>query len=369
MQPYSIYVHIPFCKARCSYCAFSSNTDMSLQKAYFDKLTEEIQNAYLPQRQIATVFFGGGTPSSVDEKYISYLFEFLRKKFTFSPDCEITCEVNPESATYDKMRLLRELGVNRVSFGLQSLNDGTLKKIGRLHNSEQFLQAVDTAFKVGIDNVNADVIVGLPESEKEFLSTIQGVCALPLSHLSVYALELYSDTPLWQLRDQCPTDQDYLADLYDKAVSMLDAHGFKRYETSNFAKEGRQCKHNLNYWKEGRYYGFGAAASGFVEDTRYTNLFDIRDYIAADNVRQSQQTESLDEQANEYVMLALRLAEGVDEAEFTQRYKKDFWQYFTNADKLLKQGFLKRVDGRIVIPDDKVYVANSVLCELVSFDE
>ena len=369
MANYSIYIHIPFCRARCSYCAFSSCTDLSLQEAYFAKLFDEISAYELPEKRIGTVFLGGGTPSAVDGKYIVRLFDLLRSRFDLADDCEITTEANPESATYDKLALFRDVGVNRISFGLQSLNNATLAKIGRLHTSEQFLQVLDNALAVGFTNINADLMLGLPESHADFLHTVDTAVRLPLSHLSLYALELYPDAPLYAIRNQIPSDQDYLADLYDQAVARFAEAGFMRYETSNFARDGKRCKHNLNYWHEGRYYGFGASASGFVGDVRYDNVRDIRDYIAADNVRVNAETESLDTQANEYAMLALRLADGVDLAEFRTRYGQDFFTYFDSANRLLQQGCLQVVGGSVVIPDDKYYVANAILSELVDFDD
>lgn len=362
---YSIYVHIPFCKARCKYCAFSSNTDFGLQGAYFDKLCAEIDGCFAPTRQIGTVFVGGGTPTSVDDKFLAQTFETLDKKFVFVDDCEITCECNPETANLDKMKLLAELGVNRVSFGLQSANDQMLYLIGRRHTYADFLRAVDNALAAGITNINADLILGLPETHADFTRTLHTVTSLPLTHLSLYALEIYPDTPMWQLRDLCPTDEDYLADLYDEGVAVFGEHGFVRYETSNFARDGKVCRHNLNYWREGRYYGFGASASGFVGDLRYKNKSDIVDYIAASDLREESETESLDEQAKEYVMLTLRLDEGLDEAEFLSRYGKPFRDFFPSADKLLQQGFLTQSDGHVKIPADKAYVANSILEELL----
>lgn len=361
VQPYSIYIHIPFCRARCKYCAFSSNVDFGLQQAYFDKLCSEIATAYAPVTDIKTLFVGGGTPTSVDGRYLMQVFDAVRKRFRLADDCEITCEANPESASADKIRLLAEQGVNRVSFGLQSVNDGTLAKIGRKHTYADFLRAMDNATAAGITNVNADVIIGLPETHADFTRTLTTVTSLPLTHLSMYALEIYPDTPMWQIRDECPTDEDYLADLYDEGVATFATAGFARYETSNFARDGKQCRHNLNYWREGHYYGFGASASGFVGNVRYTNARSIADYIAADNIRVEQENESLTEQAREYAMLALRLDEGVDEALFKRRYGKPFSEFFPAATKLFADGFLENVGGHIRIPADKAYVANSIL--------
>ena len=339
-----------------------------MQEAYFAKLYEEISHAELPVTDIGSVFLGGGTPSVADSRYIVRLFELLRDRFVFTDDCEITTEVNPESATTDKLKMFRDIGINRISFGLQSLNDKTLAKVGRLHSAKQFLQALDDALNTGFDNINADLILGLPETQQDFLYTVDTAVRLPLTHLSLYALELYPDTPLFSIRDQIPSDQDYLADLYDQAVARFNKAGFVRYETSNFARDGKRCRHNLNYWHEGRYYGFGASASGFVGDVRYDNVRNIVDYIVADNVRSNVETESLDTQANEYVMLALRLQEGVDLTDFRMRYGYEFFDYFAAANSLVKQGFLAHTNDRVTIPDDKYYVANSILSELVDFD-
>lgn len=361
---YGIYVHIPFCKARCSYCAFCSCTDMELRGAYFQALYDEIADAPV-EAEISSVYIGGGTPSSVGEHYIVELFGRLRSKFVFAPDCEITVECNPESVTENFAHALADCGVNRVSLGLQSVNDVTLKKIGRLHNYVDFLNALNIIRNVGIKNINADLILGLPESSADFLHSVKTVAALPVTHISVYALELYPDSPLNALKNEICGDQDELADLYDQAMDILAACGYVRYETSNFAKKGKRCKHNLNYWQEGRYHGFGASASGFVRDVRYTNIADIRAYIRNPLQKQSMEVESLAEQAKEFVMLGLRLDDGVSLKEFSANYACDFFECFSSAKQLLSQGFLCCQDDRLFIPKDKFYIANSILAELL----
>lgn len=366
---YGIYVHIPFCKARCSYCAFSSCCDYGLQEKYFAKLFEEIDRYSDPQANIATVYLGGGTPSSVDTMYLDGLFARLRSRFDLSKVTEVSVECNPESVTDGLLACLAENGVNRLSFGLQSVNDATLARIGRIHRYTDFLRALQLARKHGFDNVNADLILGLPESEADFRRSVETVTNLPLAHVSVYALELHDNSPLCRLcREQYPYTDDQLADMYDYAVDMLAAFGFKRYETSNFAREGKRCRHNLNYWNEGRYYAFGASASGFVGDARYTNPFSVDDYLSTplERLRGDCQTLTLAEQANEYAMLALRLDDGVSLREFSLRYGADFFTFFPSAAELSKRGFLSVQDGFVKIPADKFYVANSVLCELLT---
>ena len=370
-ENYSIYVHIPFCKARCGYCAFSSCIDYTLVNRYFDKLFEEIVHYSNKSVPISTVYLGGGTPSSVDCRLLDQLFAKLRFNFDLSQVTEISVECNPESVSKPLLDCLRANGVNRLSFGLQSVNNATLKRISRLHDYEQFVRALNLAQQFGFDNINADLIVGLPESETDFYNTVSTVARLPLQHVSVYALELHEGTALYDYcKQQYPFSDDQLADMYDKACEILSQHNFARYEISNFAKLGRECKHNLNYWKEGRYFAFGASACGFVADERYANPYDIVDYLSTPTEQLHDESENLTltEQANEFVMLGLRLSSGVDLNEFSHRYGKPFYQFFPNADKLQEQGLLRIADGKVTVPTDKLYVVNSILCELLTFD-
>ena len=372
MDNYSIYIHIPFCKARCSYCAFSSFTNYSLVERYFAKLFEEMEYFSNKEVPIYTVYIGGGTPSSVDVNLLNELFAKLRLYYDLSQVKEISVECNPESVTEDLLRCLTTNGVNRLSFGLQSVNDTTLKRIGRLHSYEQFEQALALAQQQGFTNINADLILGLPEKADDFYHSVEVVARLPLHHVSIYALELHEGTKLYDLcKSQYPFSDDELADRYDKAVEILSANGFERYEISNFAKAGFECLHNLNYWQEGRYVAFGASASGFVGDVRYTNPYDIKDYLACDTMalRLDGQRISLNDQANEFVMLGLRLSRGVSLDEFRAKYGKDFFEYFANATNLVDLGFLSVEDGSVRVPSDKLYVVNFILCELLNFDE
>ena len=371
MDKYGIYVHIPFCKARCGYCAFSSCTDYSLVDKYFQKLFNEIEYYSDKSIPIHTFYIGGGTPSSVDKNLLNDLFDKLRLSFDMSKVEEVSVECNPESVTVELLRCLRANGVNRLSFGLQSVNDDTLKRIGRIHSYASFTEALRLAEQQGFTNINADLIVGLPESAQDFCHSVEVVSKLPLRHVSVYALELHEGTALYKLcKEQYPFDDDELADMYDYAVNKLAESGYMRYEISNFAKSGHECLHNLNYWQEGRYYAFGASASGFVDDTRYTNPHSIQDYLSTPTklLHNDCQLLSANDLANEFVMLGLRLSSGVSLVEFRLRYGKDFFDFFTSARKLVEQGFLT-IDGDSVrVPKDKIYVVNSILCELLNFN-
>lgn len=409
----SVYVHIPFCKARCGYCAFSSGTDFSSEDVYFDVLCREIfraasacesrnveaSSAKIP---VKTIFWGGGTPSSVSLKNLQKLYSALQSAFDLSALAEFSVECNPESTTQALTQFLKSIGANRLSFGLQSANDQTLAKIGRLHTYDGFLHALDIALKSGFSNINADLIVGLPESREDFFRTTELVCALPLEHLSLYALEIHpQNTAFKALCDAYGYTDDDLADMYDFAVCRFEQAGFERYEISNFAKRGKECLHNLNYWREGRYFGFGASASGFVQNVRYGNAFDVKKYIAqgsalfqdsnaeggVDNCVDAEacrtaknrcvvsdycgvateycETISADEEMSEFVMLGLRLREGISANDFSRRFGADFFEKFPAAKSLVQRGFLLVDNGIVRVPENKLYVLNSVLTELL----
>lgn len=369
MNNVGIYIHIPFCKARCGYCTFCSTTDLSLQDQYFDKLIEQINASR--GGKISTVFIGGGTPSSVSLSNTTRLLQSLHAKFDLSNLVEFTVECNPESTTTEYLSLLKQYGVNRISFGLQSVNDSTLQRIGRLHNYKCFLQAFDCARQVGFTNINADLIIGLPESRQEFIHSVQTVCSLPLTHISMYALELYPNSPIYNLcNSQYNFDDDTLADMYDQAVQVMSSHGFDRYEISNFAKSGYTCKHNLSYWQQCQYFGFGASACGFIDDVRYTNPKTLQGYLQTPMHQLIEVEERLStfDKAVEYVMLGLRLTQGIDLDYLQQQFDFNFFNQFHNSKFLLSKGLLVQQDNRIFIPPEHIYVTNSILVTLFDND-
>ncbi|MBQ9707532.1 MAG: radical SAM family heme chaperone HemW [Clostridia bacterium] len=369
MNNVGIYIHIPFCKARCGYCTFCSTTDLFLQDQYFDKLIEQINASR--GGKISTIFIGGGTPSSVSLTNTTRLLQALHAKFDLTNLAEFTVECNPESTTTEYLALLKQYGVNRISFGLQSVNDSTLKRIGRLHNYKVFLQAFDCARQVGFTNINADLIIGLPESKQEFIHSVQTVCTLPLTHISMYALELYPNSPIYNLcKSQYNFDDDTLADMYDQAVEVMSSHGFDRYEISNFAKSGYPCKHNLSYWQQCQYFGFGVSACGFIDDVRYTNPKTLQGYLQTPMHQLIEVEERLStfDKAVEYVMLGLRLTQGIDLDYLQRQFDFNFFNQFHNSKFLLSRGLLVQQDNRIFIPPEHIYVTNSILVTLFDND-
>lgn len=372
-QNTAIYVHFPFCKQRCKYCTFLSCCNYNLADDYFAALTKEIVQNARKDVVISSIFFGGGTPSSVDEKYLQMVFDAIYNNYLLAPDCEITIECNPESVTQSKVDLFVKNGVNRVSIGLQSANDSTLNSIGRLHNYQQFLDAINLFTAAGITNINADLIIGLPETQADFESTLQKVVNLPLTHLSVYALEVYPNSQLdLEIKQGLLTvnqDADYLANLYDVVLEKLHQNGFNRYEVSNFAKSNHQCRHNLAYWKCQNYFGFGASAHGYIDGIRYENASTISQYVQLINDTGSAVVDSntigLCEQMDEYVMLGLRLATGVNIQAFADKFGKNLFDIYPRINHYLQLGVLQQFDSNIFVAPNKFYVLNEILTEIL----
>lgn len=366
-KKYSIYIHIPFCKARCSYCAFVSCTDLSVAESYFSKLFAEMDRYADKTKPIYTIYLGGGTPSYAGAYWLDKIFAKLNECFDLSHIEEITVECNPESTTDQLLTCLHNCGVTRLSFGLQSVNDGTLKRIGRLHGYKDFTEALYKAVSHGFANINADLIIGLPESHADFIRTVCTAAVLPLNHISLYALELHRGTSLYaDANGKNFFSDDEQADMYDEAAEILSKHGFKRYEISNFAKVNCECKHNLHYWREGRYFAFGASASGFVDNMRFTNCMSVSDYIdkPIELLRESCEQIDVAEEANEFAMLGLRLDDGISLSEFEKRFGVDFMKFFSAAKSLVGRGLLICRGDRLQVPRDKFYVINSILSEL-----
>lgn len=352
-----VYVHIPFCRSKCAYCAFVSTPRLELQERYIDALVSEIRAA--DRATVDTVYIGGGTPSCLKRGELSRIIGELRNKFDISANAEITVEANPESCDGNFASEIAECGVNRVSLGLQSSDDGILRAIGRIHSLSDFLSAVEVLQKRGISNISSDLILGLPNQNFSDVENALDIICDRCMHASVYALSVEENTPLYA-KGYAP-DDDFVADLYDFAVNKLYSRGFSRYEVSNFAKPNMQSKHNKKYWQCLPYIGFGAAAHGYDgEYTRYKHSDDICDYIE-NPVRESYTLTERD-RYNEYVMLALRTDDGLDPKRFERRFGYDFAEKNEVALKQLSaDGFITVNDDRIKINFDKMFVMNGII--------
>lgn len=329
-----VYVHIPFCASKCGYCDFCSLAGKDkLMPHYQDAVLIQMQEAFprLKDRLIDTVYFGGGTPSYYGYKRIIEMLEEIKFSNLLLRSSEITVECNPDSVRRKELRELRKAGVNRISLGAQSANDELLKLIGRRHNWRQVELAVHRARKAGIRNISLDLIYGLPtQTREDWADTLGKALALKPAHISCYGLRLEDGTPLfdeYKDSDQLP-DEDMQADMYLYTVDLLERHGYRQYEISNFARPGYESRHNLKYWRLGDYIGFGAAAHSNLGLLRYSYTRNVREYIAGvlenrDIIDEREDLTPFD-RAAEYLMLGMRTADGICREEYQQVYNSSF---------------------------------------------
>lgn len=361
-KSYGVYIHIPFCKAKCKYCAFVSTPDFSLQKIYVDTLIKEIKDSHCKGGCVDTVYIGGGTPSCLYRGGLADIMSAVRNNFRVMDDAEITVECNPESVSEDFIAECKDVGVNRISMGLQSSCDNVLRAIGRVHTYADYLKAVELLAH-SFDNISSDIILGLPEQTSADVVNSITTVARCCSHLSVYALTVEEGTPLYNA-GYAPSDDD-IADLYDLAYGKLLELGFNRYEVSNFAMRGRESKHNNKYWECMPYIGFGVAAHGYDgERMRYMHGEDIKEYIASPTAVSYALTDK--DLYNEYVMLRLRTEKGIVTDDFYKRFGYDFCRRNAEVlDRLKSEKLIVCADGAVRISPDKMFVMNSVIEQLM----
>ena len=370
MSDIGIYVLIPFCNARCSYCDFVSSVGGDdVKKAYFTRLISEIHSSrktgYTDGRTVTSVYFGGGTPSCVRAGYIAETMDALRGEFVFSNDCEITLEANPESFTRDKAAVYADCGINRISLGLQSASDELLRAIGRIHTLSDFLRAADISMEI-FSNVSADIMLALPgQTANDAEKAVRLLADRGFDHISAYSLKVEDGTPL-QKSGYMP-DEDFAADLYAFVRKLLCESGYRGYEVSNFALPGKECRHNMRYWMRGEYIGFGAAAHSFFADERFCNTSDIAAYIAGTGYCERRFiAPGGNEAAEETVMLALRTAHGLDVDAFDKKFRRNILREKENVINRLKSGGMLNVaDGRLTLTEKGLYVMNEIILRLV----
>lgn len=367
----SIYIHIPFCESRCHYCDFCSSllTESNVEK-YFEYLRKEIklQEEFLRDKLIDTVFIGGGTPSSVDPKFIKEIIEDL-SAFEFSKDIEVTIESNPNSLTLEKAKTYFSSGINRISIGAQSFNDEILRRIGRIHKKDDIYRAIENARSAGFENINLDLILALPGQKfSDIEESIREVKKLKLPHISYYSLILEKGTKLYRDHERSPLDfpnEDEDRKMYHYVVNKLEKIGLKQYEISNFAKEGFECRHNMTYWKLRDYISFGLSASSNIGNLRYTNFYDFKDYYEALKKNKSpivfSENLSKTDRMNEFVMMGLRLNSGVDLDEFNEKFNENFLKiYEQEIEKNLKSGLIILDDDNLKLTEKGRDLSNQV---------
>ena len=383
-----LYIHIPFCKRKCKYCDFISYSNREhLIDRYIECLKYEIRDIGISNLHdykkglddlinLKTIYIGGGTPSVIDSKYIKEILSEIKQNFKISSDVETTIEVNPGTVNETKLQDYKDAGINRLSIGLQSTNDNTLERIGRIHTYEEFLNTYNLARKIGFSNLNVDLMLALPEQNMEELTDgLEKVIELKPEHISIYSLILEEGTTLYKEIEEGKyvlTDDDMERKMYWKTKKMLENTGYIHYEISNFAKKGFESKHNLSCWNGEEYIGVGAAAHSYTNNVRYSNIGNIEEYInnfengkAIDNFvfHEKQTNES---KMKDYMILGLRKIEGINIDIFKNKFFQNPLYLFRKELKQLINEKLLIVDGNYIKLTDKgLDLANLVWEEFV----
>jgi oxygen-independent coproporphyrinogen III oxidase len=366
--PLSIYIHFPFCKKRCAYCDFVTFAGRdNLIPGYVEALIREIDKQTQEDclKEVHTIYLGGGTPSLLNPEAWKDILKHIYSGFDVHPDAEVTQEINPGTVEKEYMKRIRELGINRISVGMQSALDPELKTLGRIHNFEQFCEIVNWMQAAGFDNYSFDLIYGIPgQSLRSWEYSLRKSLEFKPPHLSLYSLTIEEGTPFAKMVQEGtiqPPDDDRLADMVELAMDLLEKHGFNQYEISNWAIKGtdgmlRSSRHNLQYWRNLPYLGMGPGAHGCISGKRIATTTDIQDYIQRSRMEnhpefpisfatESIQSISRDEEMKETMMLGLRLTEeGVSELEFRNRFGIDLQERFgREIEKLISQELLEKL--------------------------
>lgn len=358
----SVYIHIPFCNNICSYCDFCKQFyHKEKVTKYLKALKEEIIEKYQGEK-IKTMYIGGGTPSSLDIIDLKELFT-ITKIFNYEKEFEFTIEINPENIDLEKLILMKENGVNRISIGLESTNDEILKYLNRQYNYEMIKDKINLIKKVGFNNINVDLIYAIKnETINDLEKDLDNLLKLDVNHISTYSLMIEPNTMLWIKKEKIIDENlDYL--MYQTICNKLKENGFIHYEISNFSKAGYESQHNLVYWHNEEYYGFGLGASGYLNNIRYDNTKSISKYIKGEYLVNKEEL-SLKDKISYELILGFRLIKGINKKEFYQKYHQDLKDLYNIRELLLKKDLLD--DGsNIFINYDKIYVENSILINFV----
>lgn len=360
-----VYVHIPFCKRKCYYCDFISFCEKDeLQEKYINTVIQEIEDFFNLNKnvKIKTIYIGGGTPSFIDGKYIEKIMNIFNKENVV----EATIEVNPGSASLEKLKKYKECGINRLSIGLQSTEDRLLKKIGRIHNYNDFLATYNLAREVGFDNINVDLMIGLPgQTIEDVKSSLNKVINLNPSHISVYSLIVEENTIIYNLIEQNKIvlpDEELERNMYWYVKNYLELGGYEHYEISNFAKNGKKSLHNWDCWNQKEYIGFGASAHSYLNRKRFCNIGVLEEYIKDfKNTKEVQEVQSFYETKQEYMLLGLRKIKGVCISDFKNKFGENPIFLFKNElNKLIEEGLLEITTNNIKLTNKGLNFANLV---------
>lgn len=372
MKNLGIYIHIPFCRAKCRYCDFCSHPPRAGEiEDYIAALKAHIgEYARLAEGYVAdTVYFGGGTPTLLSAHQLGDILDTLAHNINIASDAEITSECNPATVDYEALVSLRRSGVNRLSIGAQSLNDDELRELGRLHTADDFRDTFLAARAAGFDNISLDLMYGIPHQTLEsWHATLDAALELGPQHVSAYGLRVEQGTPFGDMGDRLILpDESVTVQMYLDAIERLEAAGIYQYEISNFACRGRQSRHNIKYWRTDPYLGFGAAAHSCFEGARYAAPADVKRYIAGERVDESSRVVLSDKDVEtEYVMLALRLNEGLKKQEYARRFGvSPETKYASRMAKYFKSGHLIEDAYGYRLSREGMLVSNYILSDVL----
>ena len=375
-----IYIHIPFCKRKCNYCDFISYTNKCQKiEEYIKCLKKEISLFDFSNYIVTTIYIGGGTPSFVDSKYIKDIMNTVYEKVNkdnIDDNVEITIEVNPGTVNKEKIEDYKKIGINRLSIGLQSTNDKLLKEIGRIHNFKQFLDAYNLVKEVGFENINIDLMLGLPnQTIKDLKESLDAIIKLNPNHVSCYSLIVEEGTKLYEQIEkkelQLP-DEELERNMYWYVKNTLELNGYNHYEISNFSKKKKESRHNMNCWNQEEYIGFGVAAHSYINNTRFSNTNSVEEYITNINNGNNQKNvtieekQTLEDKKNEFMMLGFRKIDGIDISKFKEKFNcNPIYLYKEKLNKLVEEELIEIDLNNIKLTNKGIDLANLVFQEFI----
>lgn len=377
-----LYVHIPFCVRKCEYCDFlSAPAGADTQQEYVRNLLLEIEQkgVHCTDYEVTTIFFGGGTPSILKAGWIADILDAIHRNFKVRKDAEITIECNPGTLTFEKLSIYKSAGINRISVGLQSASDAELRELGRIHTYEDFLKSYDLIRKKGFSNVNIDLMAALPgQTLKSYEQTLRRVLALKPEHISAYSLIIEEGTPFYEkyeadelLREKGEKPQMLPSEeterlMYERTKELLLAHGYERYEVSNYARRGYACRHNIGYWRRENYLGFGLGSASLLENERFHNTTDLTDYLGGDYLAYEQKKLDKKSQMEEFMFLGLRMTDGISTECFRQTFGLTVeLVYGPVLEQQIADQLLRKEDGRIFLTERGLDVSNYVMAQFL----
>ena len=368
-----LYVHIPFCVKKCDYCDFLSfSMGNREKKQYVDALKLEVQSAAAEceGETVSSIFLGGGTPSTLVEGQIGEILENIRQNYHLTKDCEISMEANPGTLSAEKLREYLQCGINRLSLGCQSTIEKELKSLGRIHSFEEFVENYEMARSIGFSNINVDLMSAIPRQDvKSWEKNLRTIAGLEPEHISAYSLIVEEGTPFYDRELQLPSEEEE-RQMYEMTAEILGAYGFHQYEISNYAKKGKECRHNIGYWQREDYLGVGLGAASLRYDCRFSNTKVMENYLRdagnPDKIRENREELSVQDQMEEFMFLGLRMTEGISRERFFREFGKPLEMVYEEpVCKLQKLGLLETEGDYVRLTRKGISLSNQVFVEFL----